>query len=820
MTTEDRLSSSRRATAHAHLHGVFALGRFTAQSQALKQQQRKQAAPARYPTNQFRLDEFTKREDPVPPPSGYGPKQPTKGRVPSMAPEAAPRPLEEPLSIRPMKLSNFLSDGLALYVSHVMHPSQIPGRDLFSRVYAMGLLPVLIIAMTIIQWVIGLLVIVVNNTKLGGYYYGIFFRDQIALFDETDLVDPEGNDEAVRQICERKPRLTTHFSYHIANLLLIMTSMAYQRDDKLVAQASKILLNVQNQAQRDEATKLLQESEQAIDENASKEFGMRFMGISELKTLGGPFAGLFYNDDAIVLVFKGTSVLAFNEYLLDVTIQRVDAREYLYGEVHKGFYESLFPDPKPLNWYEDMTYDQTNPFNTIMKTILETAKLCKNKTGKPVNLWMTGHSLGGALAALTMARLQMTVEDKDPLMNKDYDETNGPRSSTPEGAGPRTVLQEMLARFSDDNELLVLRDCYSIASPKIGDSTFAEQFARNHLRFCCESPYKPTYWRIVADKDVVPRLPPGCNVDPNEPYNRLFPFRPCPKAKTWLVDEKQEDNKIRQENKKCDTKDKRPMHLHSLLDYQHVGQLVKVYNAARAPKVKPSAFEADLSRDVLRKEQEVDALMIKLAKVASIWKAQDQLDASVNQSTNTATTVTMTTTLTGTATVGQEGDEKSQAETAQQIADDILRAQALYNIDELSRLRQPHLLERMLLKIPSLLSHAPVAYQRNLVRGRFYFKSFPGAAFEERLGQWLDQMEKETVSVDEGVEMASNDGDQGEQQGQVGLGKAIDVDVQMHVDVKLKDKDQESKALSNGSRQPVQTKTTLTQTVAMQPREE
>ncbi|KAF9117324.1 hypothetical protein BG015_007037, partial [Linnemannia schmuckeri] len=86
-----------------------------------------------------------------------------------------------------------------------------------------------------------------------------------------------------------------------------MSSMAYQRDEKLVAEASKIMLDVTTDKQRDHAAQLLQESEKEIDERATKEFGMRFVGISELKTLGGPFAGLFYDDDSIVLVFKGTS---------------------------------------------------------------------------------------------------------------------------------------------------------------------------------------------------------------------------------------------------------------------------------------------------------------------------------------------------------------------------------------------------------------------------------------------------------------------------------------------------------------------------------
>ncbi|KAF9947314.1 hypothetical protein BGZ70_002746, partial [Mortierella alpina] len=403
------------ATAYTHLQGSFALGRSSAQTRQQKEDHRTCRAPARPPVNRHHLDEFSSQQDLLA--HRDVKRQSTEtwsaGRPKRSATAAAPRPLKEPLSIRPMLLSNFLADGLHLYVHHLRHPSQIPGSDIISRIYAMGVLPVLIIAMTIIQQAIGLLVIVVNYTSIGAHYYGLFFDDQIALFDETDYV------EAVRQLEDQEPKLRPTFNYHVANLLLIMSSMAYQRNDKLVAEASKILLDVKDQAQREKAAKLLEESERVIDENARREFGMRFMGISELKTLGGPFAGLFYNDDAIVLVFKGTSVLAFNEYLIDVTIQRVDASEYLYGEVHKGFYESLFPDAKPISKYENRTYDQTNPFNTIMETIFETAKISKQKTGKPVNLWVTGHSLGGALAAMVMARLQMPVRNEDPLMQDD-----------------------------------------------------------------------------------------------------------------------------------------------------------------------------------------------------------------------------------------------------------------------------------------------------------------------------------------------------------------------------------------------------------------
>lgn len=132
----------------------------------------------------------------------------------------------------------------------------------------------------------------------------------------TDSIDPKGTDEALRQLADRQHKTSPKFSYHLANLLLVLSTLTYERDDDKVKEAAKILEDIENQSQRDQATRLLQESEQVID-NKAQLFGMRFRGISELKTLGGPFAGLFYNDEAIVLVFKGTSVLAFSKLYLN-----------------------------------------------------------------------------------------------------------------------------------------------------------------------------------------------------------------------------------------------------------------------------------------------------------------------------------------------------------------------------------------------------------------------------------------------------------------------------------------------------------------------
>ncbi|KAF9322190.1 hypothetical protein BG003_005353 [Podila horticola] len=770
-----------------------------------KEIRRRQAAPPKNPVNSRHLNEFCPQSSP-PTPNAPEPASPKKPTEPTEKPTTTPskdHKLKAPLSIKPMKLSDFLNDGLNLYFKHLRHPSQIPGNDSFSRIYAMGVLPVLIVAMTIVQWGIGVLVILVNHTRIGTRLYAKFFKDQISLFDDTDYIDPEGNDEAIRQLTSLEQKSKPSFSYHIANLLLIMSSMAYERDEKLVAEASRILTNVQNQAEREKAAKLLEESEQAIDEKSTSQFGMRFAGISELKTLGGPFAGLFYNDEAIVLVFKGTSVLAFNEYLIDVTIQRVDGSEYLYGEVHKGFYESLFPDPKPTDDYEANTYDRTNPFNTIMETIFETAQRAKAKTGKPVNLWITGHSLGGALAAMVMARLQMPLHSEDPLMqdkkqrNEVQDISRKPNGMHHNNSGdatrgwateeaPRTVWDEMLLRFSADSDLMVLRDAYSVASPKLGDSVFAATFGKNHAQFCRQSAYKPAYWRLVADKDIVPRMPPGCSVDSKNPLDRLLapclkchccppvgqrpilfdstsdsdnPVRELPPstldndttppnglATTSLPHSQSSSSQTLSQELDCIKSDETtshrstypepPKHLHSLLDYQHIGQLVKVFHAAKVPVSKPSPFEADMSQDVLRQKKNMYEFLEKLEVMRMAWSQQIPSPVADEAPTSDSSKQEMK---------GEQRELSTRVQQAQkQLQEDMVRARELYDVDELSLLREPGTFEQILLSFPSLLSHAPATYQRNLVRARFYFESFPGAGFEERVDQWVqDEVDEE-----------------------------------------------------------------------------
>lgn len=617
--------------------------------------------------------------------------------------------------------------------------------------------------------------------------------DQIILFDPTDTVDPGGTEEALKQLSDARPKdKHSPFNYYLAHLFLILSTVVYERDDSLVRSAAAIMRDMNNDDERARAAALLDASEQTIDTKAQL-LGMRFMGISELKSLCGPYAGLFYNDESIILVYKGTSVLAFNEYLVDLSIQRVDAREYLYGEVHKGFYESLFPDPVPLDCYEQLTHDRTNPFQTIMDTVFEIAQKLKEKTGKPINFWITGHSLGGALAALTMARLQMPLRVDDPLF-KGCDPV-AVRTLNSDGS-PRTVWQEMLSRYKesslptepssstissfslssafktpfnflhrhdksrefqvhhshsssttsfqtkvgseDEDDLVIFRDCYTFASPKLGDSAFAREFDIHHSEFVKRSSHKPMYYRVIVDKDVVPKMPPSCDNDPDDDRQRMFPCMQCDRNLTKkddgsapLLSHQHNNHKVGHSTNygsittvegTAAPLPSAPARMSSLLDYKNVGQLVSLYSKPLPPTVKPSEFQTNYCADILRTDESTKELLC-------------QIELALSPPTSESSTVSSET-------------SQTTVFNAQMLAEEVDHAKLQYDLDTPSRLRIPCEAEKFLLTFPNVISHSPATYQRNLIRSRYFFTSFPGTEMEQRIQRVLEFQEQQHVLLD------------------------------------------------------------------------
>ena len=132
------------------------------------------------------------------------------------------------------------------------------------------------------------------------------------------------------------------------------------------------------------------------------------------------------NDAMLILAFRGTQTL--EDWQTDFKVQLVESS---VGRVHKGFTESL---------------------DNIWEEIKQSISQFRDKNQK---IWITGHSPGGALAALAVDRL--TEDDED------------------------------------------ISGLYTFGQPRVGDKDFAGNFNWK---------IKSRAFRFVNDEDIVTRVPP------------------------------------------------------------------------------------------------------------------------------------------------------------------------------------------------------------------------------------------------------------------------------------------------------------------------
>ncbi|CAI2170758.1 6777_t:CDS:2 [Funneliformis geosporum] len=269
-----------------------------------------------------------------------------------------------------------------------------------------------------------------------------------------------------------------NFNIDMVETLLFLATTVYERKEEKVTNAINKIQEIQNKGAQVRTKDIeyikgqLQEAEKTIVKQ-SNDWGLGFSSISELNSLGGPYAGMFWNREAnfIVVAFKGTTAAYFSEWLIDFLVQKIDARAYLYGNVHEGFYTSLFPK----NDKESSELYRRSPSMRLIEAIRsKVADITKYnrivKQDNPVSLWITGHSLGGGLATLFYTRLLKSPE----------------------------IL----------GENCILRDGIAFAAPIVGDDDFALSFSsRSNEPFETST----TLWRVIAGSDIVPHVAPAKN---------------------------------------------------------------------------------------------------------------------------------------------------------------------------------------------------------------------------------------------------------------------------------------------------------------------
>jgi triacylglycerol lipase len=177
------------------------------------------------------------------------------------------------------------------------------------------------------------------------------------------------------------------------------------------------------------ASQLAYESEDVIRVTLLKQ-GFQTEFITDKETDTQLF--IAHSGSAIVIAFRGTEGSKIKDWFTDAGF---GFKETVHGRIHKGFDKAL-----------DSVWNE-----------IETTLNKVHQYGQP--LWITGHSLGGALAVLTAARLVLDLNDSI------YKSING---------------------------------LYTFGQPRVGDSKFVKEL---------DEEIKPRYFRFVNDNDIVPRVP-------------------------------------------------------------------------------------------------------------------------------------------------------------------------------------------------------------------------------------------------------------------------------------------------------------------------
>ncbi|RIB27606.1 Alpha/Beta hydrolase protein [Gigaspora rosea] len=254
-----------------------------------------------------------------------------------------------------------------------------------------------------------------------------------------------------------------NFNLDIAETLLFLSTIIYERNSDDIRKAHN---EIQTQANEPKARELCKNAYRTIYEK-SESRGLKFLPLSELGNVEGLFAGMFWSENKkfIVVAFKGTTSTNFNEWLVDFLITRADASQYVFGGIHRGFYDNFFPKGKDIREAKLLRkYPAYRMVDVIRKKAEQIYKNSKAKS--KVNIWVTGHSLGAALAQVFYARLIKTND----LMTNYLLSTKDLKKQEPFGESlmPMTV-PKMPPRYA-----------FNIFGPYVSKSDFRNYFHIGH----------------------------------------------------------------------------------------------------------------------------------------------------------------------------------------------------------------------------------------------------------------------------------------------------------------------------------------------------
>lgn len=282
-----------------------------------------------------------------------------------------------------------------------------------------------------------------------------------------------------------------NFDLEVSKLLMMLSALVYERNvgayyDAVRTAHKAQMMDKQLMSGPDDLTVIGEEIGQKLAiadskiDRVAKQWGLKYASISELGTNTSPLCGAFWDprNNFIILAFKGTNPVEFKEWAIDFTFDYTDGRGWLPGftKVHAGFYNQIFP--QQLNQTIPPPSDNTVgafPYTKIRTEIKKIVEEIRATTGREhVNLYVTGHSLGAALASVFYSRAIASPKD--------------------------------FGLAGDGGNRIYVRDAYCFGTPIIGDPDCISAF--NQALHEGDLDHPQVLWRVTNRRDAVATLLP------------------------------------------------------------------------------------------------------------------------------------------------------------------------------------------------------------------------------------------------------------------------------------------------------------------------
>eukprot|EP00475_Leptophrys_vorax_P025078 TRINITY_DN3499_c0_g1_i3.p1 TRINITY_DN3499_c0_g1~~TRINITY_DN3499_c0_g1_i3.p1 ORF type:complete len:519 (-),score=116.19 TRINITY_DN3499_c0_g1_i3:88-1644(-) len=251
----------------------------------------------------------------------------------------------------------------------------------------------------------------------------------------------------------------------------------------------------------------------------------------ELKQNSLRLGVLFYSkqDKFIVACAKGTDPMNWVEWLTDGAMGFMNGASFFAGQVHSGFFERTFYKDNmhrySRTWFDLQTFKNQLGFVFKVQEAIDNLNVDLDDSW---NIWITGHSLGAAVASMTIAYIA-SLKAHNLARNQNVNPPKAIQKSVEDQRSFKRFEHAIVhgaefAKLLDDDIVERVRGAYCFGTPRTGNFEYA-QTVQKDLAFREEHEEEEEKreeeeekkggicHRVINNNDVVNFIPLGQNLD-------------------------------------------------------------------------------------------------------------------------------------------------------------------------------------------------------------------------------------------------------------------------------------------------------------------